>query len=336
MNIGIIGVGRIGKVHTESISKYVKDVKIKSVYNFIWDDATVEWANSMGLTERCDDYHQILQDPDIDAVLICTSTDTHAKISLEAIEANKHIFCEKPVDHDIKQIIAVKNALDGKNIKYQVGFNRRFDANYRAIRVAIEDDKVGKIYLMTITSRDPAPPSIDYIKVSGGLYLDMAIHDFDMVRYLSGEEVVEVYAAGSVLIDKAIGAEGDIDTSIVTLKLASGALAVIDNSRKSVYGYDQRAEVFGSKGSVMIGNNTKSSIVMSNDSGVTKEKPLHFFLERYMLAYAEEIQAFIHAVKSDTPTPVTITDGLNAVIIAKAAQLSYRENRPVALQEIMP
>ncbi|NIZ41288.1 inositol 2-dehydrogenase (plasmid) [Entomospira entomophila] len=335
MNVGIIGVGRIGKVHAESISKYVKGVTIKSIYNLIWDDATVAWANEMGLTERYDDYQKILQDPSIDAVLICTSTDTHAKISLEAIAANKHVFCEKPVDHHIEQIIAVQQALEGKKLKYQVGFNRRFDANYRAIREAVAENKVGKVHLVTVTSRDPAPPAIDYIKVSGGLFLDMAIHDFDMVRYLTGEEVVEVYAAGNVLVDSAIGEAGDIDTAIVTLKLASGAIAVIDNSRKSVYGYDQRAEVFGSGGSVAISNNTKSSAVYSGEAGVIAEKPLHFFLERYMQAYAAEIREFLHAVQHDTPTPVTIVDGLNAVVIAKAAKLSYDENRPVTLKEIL-
>ncbi|WP_252224105.1 MULTISPECIES: inositol 2-dehydrogenase [unclassified Clostridium] len=334
LKVGIIGAGRIGKVHGESISKYVKNAEVKAIADVFLNDDTKKWAKEMGIENVYNDYKKILQDPEIDAVLICSSTDTHSPISIEAIRAGKHVFCEKPIDHELSRIKEVIDELKKSNVKYQVGFNRRYDHNFKAVREAVVEGKIGEPHILKITSRDPEPPSIDYVKVSGGLFLDMAIHDFDMARYILGNDVEEVYAAGNVLVDKAIGEAGDIDTAIVTLKMENGAMAVIDNSRQSAYGYDQRAEVFGSLGQVAVANDSTSSAVISTKDGVNGEKPLFFFLERYMQAYAEEITEFIDAIVNDTEVCVNADDGLKAVLIGKAATKSLKENRPVKISEI--
>ena len=334
LKIGIIGAGRIGKVHTESIMRYVAGATVKSVADPYMTEETASWAKSMGVEKAGKDYREILADPEIDAVLICSSTDTHSPISLEAIAAGKHIFCEKPVDHDLGKIKAVMEALEGSDVKYQVGFNRRFDHNFAAAREAVASGKIDDLAVLKITSRDPGAPPVSYIKVSGGIFLDMTIHDFDMVRFVSGDEVEEVYAAGGVTVDPAIGEAGDIDTAVITLRLRSGAIAVIDNCRRASYGYDQRLEAFGSKGQVAIANDTQSSAVVSDANGVTAEKPLHFFLERYMQAYASEVAAFVDAVANDKPVPVGIEAGLQSVLIGIAAKRSLELNRPVRLSEI--
>lgn len=334
LKIGIIGVGRIGKVHAESISKYVKGAEVTAVADPFLDEAMEKWAQSLGITRISKDYHDILKDTEIDAVLVCSSTDTHSKISLEAIHAGKHVFCEKPIDHDVEKIKEVIKAVQDSKCKYQVGFNRRFDHNFRSAKEAVAAGKIGIQHVIKITSRDPEAPPISYVKVSGGMFLDMTIHDFDMVRYLSGSEVMEVYAVGGVLVDPAIGEAGDIDTAIITMKLKNGAMAVIDNCRRASYGYDQRAEVFGSKGAVVIGNDTSSTAILSTIDGVVAEKPLHFFLERYMQAYTKEIEEFVEAIIENKNVPVTVIDGLEPVIIGLAAKKSIVENRPVKTTEI--
>ncbi len=334
INIGIIGAGRIGKVHCESIMCYVKGATVKTVADPFMNQETEKWLKDMGVEKTTKDYRDILNDKDIDAVLICSSTDTHAPISIEAIKAGKHIFCEKPVDHDIAKIEEVKKALQGSKIKYQVGFNRRFDHNFAAVREAVKQGKIGALNVLKICSRDPGAPPVSYIKVSGGIFLDMTIHDFDMVRYLSGEEVDSVFAMGGVMVDKAIGETGDIDTAVITLRLKSGALAVIDNCRRATYGYDQRAEAFGELGQVAITNDCASNSVLSNCDGVTAEKPLLFFLERYMQAYVNEISQFIDCIVNDKEVPVGIDDGLQSVVIGVAAKKSLQEGRPVKLEEI--
>ncbi len=334
INIGIIGAGRIGQVHAKSILTGVPDAKIKAIADPFMTPQVEAWAKSVGINNVYLDHNKIIEDPEIDAVLICSSTDTHSPISLQAIKAGKHVFCEKPIDHDLAKIKEVVKALEGTKVKYQVGFNRRFDHNFRSLRDAVAGGKIGDIHIIRVTSRDPAPPPIAYVKVSGGLFIDMMIHDFDMVRYLSGCEVDEVYATGAVLVDPAIGEAGDIDTAIVTLKLKNGALAVIENSRKAVYGYDQRAEVFGSKGAVKNGNDSASTAILSNENGITSEKPLYFFLERYMAAYQSEIRSFVDAIVNDKPTEVNVNDGLQPILIGLAALKSLKENRPVKVSEV--
>lgn len=331
LRLGIIGAGRIGKVHCESIGRYVKDAVVACVADPFMNAETEKIVKALGAEKVTKDYREILADKSIDAVLICSSTDTHAKISIEAIEAGKHVFCEKPVDHDVDKILEVKAALAKSNVKYQVGFNRRFDHNFEAVRDAIASGKIGHLDVLKICSRDPGAPPVEYIKVSGGIFLDMTIHDFDMVRFLSGDEVESVYAVGGVTVDKAIGEAGDIDTAIITMKLKGGTLAVIDNCRRATYGYDQRAEAFGALGQVAIANDCKSSAVISDANGVTAEKPLYFFLERYMQAYVKEITEFVDCIVNDKPVSVGIEDGLQAVAIGIAAKKSLETGMPVKL-----
>lgn len=335
LKIGIIGAGRIGKVHLESISYHVKNATVTAMADPFMNEETEKLIRSYGVSKVTKDYKDILNDKDIDAVLVCSSTDTHAAISIEAINAGKHVFCEKPVDHSIEKIQAVADALkEHPDIKFQVGFNRRFDHNFAAIRKAYDDGKIGEAHILKITSRDPEPPNPAYIKVSGGIFLDMTIHDFDMACFLTDSDVEELYVNSAVLVDPAIGEQGDVDTAIITMKMANGALAVIDNSRKAAYGYDQRAELFGSKGMVATNNDTVSSAVISNADGVTGEKPLFFFLERYMGSFSEEMRQFTEAVINDTEVPVGIHAGLQSVKIGLAARKSVDEHRPVKISEI--
>ena len=334
INIGIIGAGRIGRVHVESIRTQVADAAVKVLADPFMNEQTAEWAKQMGVERVTKDYREILADPGIDAVLICSSTDTHASISIEAIEAGKHVFCEKPVDHDIQKIKQVQAALEEHPVKYQVGFNRRFDHNFAAVRNAVAEGRIGDPHIIRITSRDPEPPSADYIKVSGGMFRDMTIHDFDMARFLAGCNAKEIYVEAAVLVDPAIGEAGDVDTAVITMKMENGSLVTIDNSRKAVYGYDQRVEVFGSKGMVNVSNDTVSSAVVSSADGVTAEKPLYFFLERYMQAYAVEIRSFVQAIEQDGDPAVGIIDGLESVRMGLAAKKSLAEHRPVGLSEI--
>ncbi|MGN1154797.1 MAG: inositol 2-dehydrogenase [Agathobacter sp.] len=335
ITVGVIGAGRIGKVHTESICNYVRNAKIKTIADPYMNEETERWIAGMGVPNTTKDYHDILNDPEIDAVLICSSTNTHSIISLEAIAAGKHIFCEKPIDHDLTKIKQVMDALkEHPELKYQVGFNRRFDHNFAAVRKAVVDGKIGEPHIIKVTSRDPEPPSAEYAAVSGGMFLDMTIHDFDMVRFLAGCDAEEIYVQSAVLVDPAIGKAGDVDTAVITIKMENGAIAVIDNSRRAAYGYDQRAEVFGSKGMAATTNDTQSSCVLSNAEGVTGEKPLYFFLERYMQSFATEVKGFINAIENNTDTPVGVVDGLKPVLMGIAAKKSVEEHRPVKISEI--
>ncbi len=334
VTVGIIGAGRIGKVHMTSISTRVPGAVIKTVADPFMNEEIEAFARKLGVQQVTKDYHEILNDPEIDAVLICSSTDTHAPISVEAIHAGKHVFCEKPIDHDLSRIAEVEAALEGTGLKYMVGFNRRFDHNFRAVRAAVESGKTGETEIIKITSRDPEPPSPAYVAVSGGMFLDMTIHDFDMVRYLAGCDAEEIYVEAANLVDPAIGEAGDVDTAVITLRMENGAIAVIDNCRRASYGYDQRAEVFGSKGMARIENDAPSSVQLSDADGVSGEKPLFFFLERYMDAYGTEIREFIDAVENGTEVPVNVLDGRKAVQMGLAAKKSLAEHRPVKLSEI--
>jgi len=335
VTVGIIGAGRIGKVHTQSICNIVKNATIKTIADPFMNEETAAWAKSLGVTNTTKDYLEILADPEIQAVLICSSTNTHSPISVEAIKAGKHVFCEKPIDHDIDKIKDVIEALKENPVKYQVGFNRRFDHNFEAVRNAVAAGKIGDPHIIRVTSRDPEPPSAEYAAVSGGMFLDMTIHDFDMVRYLAGCDAEEIYVQSAVLVDPAIGEAGDVDTAVITIKMENGAIAVIDNSRRAAYGYDQRAEVFGSKGMVATANDTESSAVLSTADGVTGEKPLYFFLERYMQSFAKEVNCFIQAIEEDTDTPLGVEDGLKPVLMGIAAKKSVAEHRPVKISEVM-
>ena len=333
LNIGIIGAGRIGKVHAQSITYNVPTAKVLGITD-VYKEGLQELADKYGIEKVYADYKEMLADEEIDAVLVCSSTDTHADISIEAAKAGKHIFCEKPVDLTPAKVQAVIDAVAEAGVKLQVGFNRRFDHNFAHVRNLINEGKVGDLELIKITSRDPAPPPAEYAAVSGGMFLDMTIHDFDMARFLAGSDVTEVYANATCLVDPAIGEAGDVDTAIINLKFENGALGVIDNSRRAAYGYDQRIEVFGSLGAAMAANDTPTNVTVMNNDGVTTDKPLYFFLERYMQSFRDEMIQFVDAVQNDKPTPTTGLDGLNSILVALAAKKSVAEGRAVKISEI--
>ncbi len=333
LNIGIIGAGRIGKVHMASITYNVPTARVLGITD-VFKDGLQELADKYGIPKIYNDYKEMLADDEIDAVLVCSSTDTHADISIEAAEAGKHVFCEKPVDLTPEKVKAVIAAVEKAGVKLQVGFNRRFDHNFAHVRSLINDGKVGNLELIKITSRDPEPPSAEYAAVSGGMFLDMTIHDFDMARFLAGSDVTEVYVNATCLVDPAIGEAGDVDTAIINLKFANGALGVIDNSRRAAYGYDQRIEVFGSLGAAMAANDTPTNVTVMNADGVSTDKPLYFFLERYMQSFRDEMIQFVDAVQNDKPTPTTGLDGLNSILVALAAKKSVAEGRAVKISEI--
>ena len=328
--IGIIGAGRIGKLHTENIINNMHDVYVKWVSD-IYIDKMTDWCAQVGVKNTSADYMDILEDPEVDAVLICSSTDTHAKISIQAAQHKKHIFCEKPIDLDVAKIKEVEAAVKSAGVKMQVGFNRRYDHNFKRAQERVAAGDIGDVHLVKITSRDPAPPPIEYVKVSGGLFLDMAIHDFDMARFLSGSEVIEITAKGAVLIDENIGREGDVDTAVTMLLFENGAMGIIDNSRQAVYGYDQRIEVFGSKGCITAENDYPNTTKLVNIDGVQGDKPKYFFLDRYFESYTGEVKAFIECIKNDTDPEVGIKDGLNSVVIGLAAKKSLESNSSVKL-----
>ena len=333
MKIGVIGAGRIGKVHIRNISLFVPELTIKTVADPFMNEKTAAYVKQFGIENVTKDAADILNDPEIEAVVIASSTNTHAQFIIESAKAGKNIFCEKPIDYDLKRVHEAIQAAKDAGVRLQIGFCRRFDHNHRAVYDMVKSGKVGQPHLIRISSRDPEPPSIDYVKVSGGIFYDMMIHDFDMIRYLSGSEVEEVFAQGAVLIDPAIGAAGDVDTATVSARMSNGALALIDNSRKAVYGYDQRAEVFGSKGCVQNGNDLPSTMVLSTVDGIVSEKPLWFFLERYMASYQAEVCSFVDSIVNDTDTEVGIADGRRTIQLALACKKSMDENRPVRIDE---
>ncbi len=326
--LGAIGAGRIGKLHTENILK-MPDARLKIVADPFIDD---DWARSWELSTALDP-EAVFSDDEIEAALIFSPSQLHAEQIIAAARAGKHIFCEKPIALDPDRIRQALKVVAEEGVKLQVGFNRRFDPDFRRLKQAVDSGEIGRIYLIKITARDPAPPPMEYVKASGGMFLDMTIHDFDMVRYLSGSEVEEVYAAGAVLVDPAIGEAGDIDTAITTMKMRNGALAVIDNSRQAVYGYDQRIEVFGSKGSIAAGNRTPTQTILTTTDGVVADKPLVFFLERYQESFRAEIEEFIRSVREDRETPVDGQDGLASILIGIAANESLKRGEPVRVAE---
>ncbi len=334
IRIGIVGAGRIGLVHAESVTYHIPEAQVVMVTDVVLDNAK-RLAERFGVPKYSADYMDLINDPDIDAVLVCSPTPTHADISIAAMKAGKHVFCEKPVHTSLEKIKEVAQVAKETGRKLQIGFNRRFDHNHKAVQRAVKEGKLGNVEIIKITSRDPEPPSPEYAASSGGLYIDMMIHDFDMAMFLAGSDVKEVYAMGTSLVDKRIGEAGDVDTAIVTLTFENGALGVIDNSRRAAYGYDQRVEVFGSLGMAADENDGDSTVKISTAAGVVGEKPQFFFLERYMASFTDEMKQFIEAITKDTEVPVGIHAGLMSVVLAKAAKKSLDEHRPVAVSEIL-
>ena len=331
VTFGIIGAGRIGKLHADNLLSRVDGARLKAITDPFLDE---DWAASRNIPLTGKDHRILLDDPEIDAILIGSPSAEHAPQMIECAEAGKHIFCEKPIALDPEIIRNALAEVDKSGVKLQVGFNRRFDPNFSAVQHQVASGALGDPHIIRITSRDPAPPPAEYVAGSGGMFLDMTIHDFDMARFLSSSEVTEVHAYGAVLVDPEIGKAGDIDTAVISLKFANGALGIIENSRKAVYGYDQRVEVFGAKGTAMADNNTPTSMVVLNESGTIRDKPLYFFLERYKTAFVAELQAFVDAIREDKPTLVSGKDGLVPVLIAMAAKESLKTGKPVQVVSV--
>jgi myo-inositol 2-dehydrogenase/D-chiro-inositol 1-dehydrogenase len=328
--VAVIGIGRIGRMHTENLVHSVPDAYVKAVVSPRIDEA---WADGLGIPVRATEVNKVLSDPEVEAVVITAPSGRHVELIRQAAAAGKHIYCEKPVAFEPQAIEQAQAAVKAAGVKLQVGFNRRFDPSLLQMWQAVRGGKVGEIHQLRVTNRDPKAPPVDFVKRSGGLFFDFAIHDFDTIRFLSGSEIVELFAAGAVLVDPEIGKAGDIDTAVITLRLANGALGVIDCSRQTNYGYDQRFEVFGSKGSVFVDNTTATTLVSSSKHGVVADKPHETFVERYREAFVAELAAFVASVREGLPVRVGAEDALAAVRAAGAARTSHLEHRPVVLAE---
>jgi len=330
VNLGVIGLGRIGKLHVHNIITQIPDAKLVGVTDIIEDPlAEISQKYEIPIIEK--DYHYLLDNTQIDAVIICSSTDTHAQIIIEAALAGKHIFCEKPIALDLADIDKALSEVKKSGVKLQIGFNRRFDPSFRKAREMVKSGKIGEPHIVRVTSRDPAPPPMEYIKVCGGIFLDMMSHDFDMIRYLLDEEIKELIAVGNCLVDPEISRYNDVDTAIVTFQYKNGAWGTIDNSRKAIYGYDQRIEVFGSKGCIQVGNRKLTEVFLSGEDGTRSDKPVYFFLERYNESYIEEIKHFIDCIQKDKEPSVTGFDGKIAVKMGYAAKDSLFKRTFVTL-----
>lgn len=333
IKVAVAGLGRIGKIHLKNLCRNFSEIEVVAVMD-VFDESKLI-ADEFNIPVFVKDFDTLLAVPGVDAVVICSPTDTHANYVVKAAKAGKQIFCEKPLDLSLDRVKEVLQIVEENGVKLMLGFNRRFDPEFKKIRQLVLNDAIGDPQIIKITSRDPGPPPVSYIKVSGGMFLDMTIHDFDMARYISGKQVKEVFAKGAVMVDPEIGKAGDIDTAIITLTFDDGTMAVIDNCRKAVYGYDQRLEVFGSKGMAQAENNFPNNHKLYTATGVSGDLPLHFFLERYDASYNQEIREFIDALVSGGKMPVDGKDGLLSIAIGLAAKKSIQENRPVDLSEIL-
>ncbi len=333
VHVGVIGAGRIGALHAAHLVTRIPEAEVVAISDIRYE-AAARCASALAIPEVYEAPEPVLAHPGIDAVLICSSTDTHAALVERAAAARKQIFCEKPIDLDLGRVDRVLEAVDRAGVKLMVGFNRRFDHNFRRVRELVQAGAVGTPHMLHIISRDPAPPPAEYVKVSGGIFLDMTIHDFDMARFLINSEVEEVYVEGGVMVNPGIGAAGDIDTAVIVMRFANGVIGTIDNSRRAVYGYDQRVEVFGSGGSVRSGNDYPNTTLVSDAASVHRDLPLNFFMDRYVEAYVEELRTFIACIREDRVPPVTGMDGRQSILMGYAARKSYAEHRPVRLSEV--
>ncbi len=332
VRIGLLGAGRIGRMHADLICHRIDGISITAVYDPDRTAAT-NLGERVGARVTSSSSSLICAD-DVDAVAICTSTDLHVDLLVAAAEVAKPVFVEKPLSLKLDEVDRAIAAVDKSGIAVQVGFNRRFDPSHAEVAVRVSEGDIGDLHMLRITSRDPAPPPIPYIELSGGIFCDMTIHDFDMARFVSASEVVEVYAVGDVMVDPAIGAVGDLDTVVVILRHENGAITTIDNSRRAVYGYDQRVEAFGSVGMVTSSNHVDHTTMVHTADGSRGATMPWFFLDRYIPSYLAEWSAFVAMVRDGAPSPVTVYDGRAPLLMGLAAQLSIAERRPVRLEEI--
>jgi myo-inositol 2-dehydrogenase / D-chiro-inositol 1-dehydrogenase len=331
LRIGVIGVGRIGRMHAGLIAHQVPGAALSAVFDS-YAPAAQGVAAELGVP-AVGSVEEIFAG-DLDAVAICSSSDTHVDLLIAAAEAGKAVFCEKPVSLDLGELDRALGAVQSAGIPFQIGFNRRFDPGHTSVREAVSRGMIGDPHLVRISSRDPAPPPLEYVKKSGGLFLDMMIHDFDMARFVTGREVVEVFARGAVRVDESFAEAGDIDTALVTLVHDDGCLTAIDNSRRAAYGYDQRVEVFGSEGMAVSENPHGHTGAVLTAEGERRPALPYFFLERYLPSYVREWQAFVEAVKNGTPPPASVGDARAPLVIGLAALRSLREGRPVRTEEV--
>jgi len=334
VRIGMLGFGRIGRLHATNLTRSVPGAKLVAVADPYLNDDAVAFANSLGVDRCFKDEAEIFNASDIDAVFICSPTGTHPDFICRAAAAGKHIFCEKPIGLTLEEINTALEAVKKAGVKLQLGFVRRFDHNHKKVHDVVASGKLGEAHVIKVCSRDPEEPPEAYVAVSGGIFMDMMIHDFDMARYQAGSEIVEVMAYGTNKINPFFAKYDDVDTAIVMLKFENGAIGVIDNSRAARYGYDQRVEVHCDKGCVQDGNDLIDMSMISTADGVTCEKPTWFFLERYNNAFIAESIDFVRAIIDGTDVPVDGHDGKMAVLIAMAAKKSLDENRPVKVSEV--
>jgi myo-inositol 2-dehydrogenase/D-chiro-inositol 1-dehydrogenase len=332
LRVGIVGVGRIGRMHADLLAREVPGAAVSAVFD-PHPPAARDTADRLGVTAT-DSAQELIDAPDVDAVAICSSTDTHADLIVAAAQAGKAIFCEKPVSLDLAEVDRAIAAVNAAGVPFQIGFNRRFDPAHASVRDAVAAGAIGEPHLVRITSRDPAPPPLEYVRHSGGLFLDMTIHDFDMARFVTGTEVVEVFARGAVRVEPSFGEVGDVDTAVVLLTHADGCLTTIDNSRRAAYGYDQRVEVFGSGGMAASDNPAAHTGTVASAEGVVHTTLPYFFLERYVPSYVREWEAFAGAVRDGGATPVGTSDARAPLVIGLAAWRSVREGRPVRTEEV--
>lgn len=331
VNIAVIGTGRMGSVHVRNIARQIPETNLVAICDLRLDVAQAI-ADELGIQRVTADYHELLADRSIDAILISTSTDTHAHIIKDVAAAGKHIFCEKPLALDLALIDEALVEVKKANVKLQVGFNRRFDKSFKRVREIVTSGEIGRPCILNITDRDPDYPAIEFLRVSGGMFLDQTIHDFDMARFQVGD-IEEVYAIGSALLRPELAEFGDIDTDVLTLKFTNGAVGIINNSRKAVYGYDQRLEVFCSNGTAIANNESANTVVKGDPQGFHSSLLPFFFMQRYAPCYVDEVREFVECVRDDLPTPTTGEDGRMAVVLGYAAWKSLHENRPVKIAE---
>jgi myo-inositol 2-dehydrogenase/D-chiro-inositol 1-dehydrogenase len=328
ITVGVIGTGRIGKMHTSNLVSSVPDAFVKTVASRSVDEA---WAADMGIPVCTRDIAVLFEDPEIEAVVVALPSGLHAETIQRAAAAGKHVFCEKPLGFSPEAIEPALDAVRNAGVQLQVGFNRRFDPSLCKLQAAVHNGDVGDLHSLRVVNRDPRAPSLEFARGSGGLFLDFAIHDFDTLRFLSGSEIEEIYAAGAALVDPEIASVGDIDTALISVRLATGALCVIDNSRQTGYGYDQRFEAFGSQGNLVVGNLSPTSVEASLATGVFTDAPCPSFVERYKEAFIAELRDFVRCVETGSDVAVTGEDAMAAVQAALAAKTSLIENRPVQL-----
>lgn len=336
LRCALIGAGRIGRLHARHLARRCPDTTLAVVVDPD-REAARRCAEEAGppRPEVAAEPEAVFARSDLRAVLVCSPTSTHVDLIRRAADAGLDVFCEKPIDPDPGRIVELLEGIADRDVRLQVGFNRRFDPSYARIRRAVEDGEVGDPHLLHLVSRDPEPPPIEYVRGSGGLFLDMAIHDFDMARFLVGSEVRTVFARAEVRVDPEIGRAGDVDTACTVLTFEDGTIGTIDNSRQAVYGYDQRAEVFGSAGSIETENRYPNTATLRTEESVRRDRPLRFFLERYRESYLAELRAFLESVRADRPVAVDGRDGLWPVVMARAAERSLEEDRPIAVDEIL-